>query len=164
MNPKPLLALNHFTVPCSFNLFLFPSYLVPFPTASSKKRDRKCGLAVPSTILKDLQEQQTRRNLLMFMSALSMQFPLRFPNCSLCGTLRADSQCVQRYFESRADRVALVVTFVRLIPQTHDGLRDLRPVTSSLLGILFVTTAAKGAILPLRLIVRLCCAVPLVQN
>src|SRR6516164_4896178 len=51
MNPKPLLALNHLTVPCSFNcvsLFCL-SYLVLFPTASrQKKRGCKCGLAAPS--------------------------------------------------------------------------------------------------------------------
>src|SRR3974377_981552 len=40
MNPKPLLALNHLTVPCSFNcvsLFCL-SYLVLFPTASRQKK------------------------------------------------------------------------------------------------------------------------------
>src|SRR5208282_3649387 len=64
MNPKPLLALNHFTVPCSFNcvsLFCL-SYLVAIPTAPEQKRDCKCGLAVPSAIPKVLQEQQTQNH------------------------------------------------------------------------------------------------------
>src|SRR5215469_14969276 len=62
INPKPLLALNHFTVPCSFNcvsLFCL-SYLVPSHRLQRKKIGCKCGLAAPSKILKVLQEQQTQ--------------------------------------------------------------------------------------------------------
>src|SRR5574340_663424 len=62
MNPKPLLALNHFTVPCSFNyvsLFCL-SYLALLSTASSQKKDRTCGRAVPLKILKVFLEQQTQ--------------------------------------------------------------------------------------------------------
>jgi hypothetical protein len=83
MNPKPLLALNHFTVPCSFNcvsLFIL-SYLVLFPTASSQKKDRKCGLAVPSTILKVLQEQQTHP----YFRTLPPLCPLNFRELSFGG-------------------------------------------------------------------------------
>src|SRR3970040_261370 len=50
MNPKPLLALNHFTVPCSFTVFsfLYLSYLqllVPRQTrwgTSSRKQQKGC--------------------------------------------------------------------------------------------------------------------------
>jgi hypothetical protein len=45
MNPNPLLALNHFTVPCSLTdvLTLFLSYLC-FSTASSRKAKRAASL------------------------------------------------------------------------------------------------------------------------
>src|SRR6516162_1711799 len=68
MNPKPLLALNHLTVPCCFNcvsLFCL-GYLVPSHCLQRKKRGCKCRLAAPSTNLKVVQEQQTRENYLMF--------------------------------------------------------------------------------------------------
>jgi hypothetical protein len=62
MNPNPLLALNHLTVPCSLNcvsLFVL-SYLVPLPTASShKKRLQVWNLQPLQSIPKVLQEQQT---------------------------------------------------------------------------------------------------------
>jgi len=50
MNPKPLLALNHFTVPCSLNcvsLFCL-SYLLLFPTASSQKNGPQVWTCSPS--------------------------------------------------------------------------------------------------------------------
>jgi hypothetical protein len=51
MNPKPLLALNHFTVPCSLTDVLpsFLSYLC-FSTASSRKAKEAASfeLAAPS--------------------------------------------------------------------------------------------------------------------
>src|ERR1700682_638286 len=63
MNPNPLLALNHLTVPCSFTSFLFSilGYLVPLERPQPYcKKGRKFELAAPSSNLKVLQEQQTR--------------------------------------------------------------------------------------------------------
>src|SRR5271154_1803465 len=69
MNPNPLLALNHFTVPCSLTdvLTFLLSYLC-FSTASSRKtkRGRKCYLQPLQTNLKVLQEQQTQPHHSMF--------------------------------------------------------------------------------------------------
>src|SRR5208282_2360539 len=64
MNPNPLLALNHFTVPCSFNVF--PSFnlgYLLFSTASRRKRKRAASVTCsPSkTNLKVIQEQQTQK-------------------------------------------------------------------------------------------------------
>jgi hypothetical protein len=63
MNPKPLLALIHFTVPCAFtdiphSFELFDALFQP-PAVNSKK-GRKCELAALYTNLKVLQEQQTQ--------------------------------------------------------------------------------------------------------
>src|ERR1700733_1750659 len=69
MNPKPLLALNHFTVPCSFTVvpLLWLSYLVrssksvELPAATKKGREL-CKLAAPLMHYpKVLQEQQTQQ-------------------------------------------------------------------------------------------------------
>src|SRR6202163_196652 len=65
MNPNPLLALNHLTVPCSFTVFPF-HYFELFgasrsPQAVRQKKRCKCLLAAPFIeILKVLQEQQTQ--------------------------------------------------------------------------------------------------------
>jgi|ERR1039458_53086 hypothetical protein len=63
MNPNPLLALNHFTVPCSLTdvLTLFLSYLC-FSTASSRnaKEAASWNLQPLQSNLKVLQEQQTQ--------------------------------------------------------------------------------------------------------
>ncbi len=72
MNPKPLLALNHFTVPCSFTSFslflveLFdasrPESLLSlrFPLAVKQKRLRAYAHS-PFTLPKVKQEQQTQK-------------------------------------------------------------------------------------------------------
>src|ERR1700735_239631 len=69
MNPKPLLALNHFTVPCSLTDVLpsFLSYLC-FSTASSRKAKEAASLNLQplQSNLKVLQEQQTQPNNSMF--------------------------------------------------------------------------------------------------
>src|SRR5579862_1137393 len=63
MNPNPLLALNHFTVPCSLTdvLTFLLSYLC-FSTASSRKAKEAASwnLQPLQTNLKVLQEQQTQ--------------------------------------------------------------------------------------------------------
>src|SRR5277367_185375 len=63
MNPKPLLALNHFTVPCSLTDVLpsFLSYLC-FSTASSRKAKEAASVNLQplQSNLKVLQEQQTQ--------------------------------------------------------------------------------------------------------
>src|SRR5579864_8794795 len=63
MNPNPLLALNHFTVPCSLTdvLTFLLSYLC-FSTASSRttKRAASVNLQPLQSNLKVLQEQQTQ--------------------------------------------------------------------------------------------------------
>src|SRR5271154_3779581 len=56
MNPKPLLALNHLTVPCSFTVFPFHSFELfgasrP-PPAVQQKRRRKCLPAAPLIVSK----------------------------------------------------------------------------------------------------------------
>src|ERR1700735_2663802 len=65
MNPKPLLALNHFTVPCSLTDVLpsFLSYLC-FSTASSLKAKEAASVNLQplQSNLKVLQEQQTQIN------------------------------------------------------------------------------------------------------
>src|SRR6202011_3240091 len=62
MNPKPLLALNHFTVPCSLTYLLtfILSYLC-FSTASSRKAKGAASVNLQplQSNLKVLQEQQT---------------------------------------------------------------------------------------------------------
>src|SRR6516162_1221486 len=71
MNPKPLLALNHLTVPRSFNcvsLFCFELFGAVSHRLQLKKRGCKCGLAAPPTILKVLQEQQTQKQYRTFAS------------------------------------------------------------------------------------------------
>jgi hypothetical protein len=100
MNPKPLLALNHFTVPCSFNCvsLFYLSYLVLPSTASSKKKDRACGRAVPSQSLKVFTEQQTHydcRTLLpsrQFVSFLAFNQPLTVPRASPGPKIRSDAR------------------------------------------------------------------------
>src|SRR5271167_4801439 len=63
MNPNPLLALNHFTVPCSLTDVLpsFLSYLC-FSTASSRKAKEAASVNLQplQSNLKVLQEQQTQ--------------------------------------------------------------------------------------------------------
>src|ERR1700730_5508957 len=63
MNPKPLLALNHFTVPCSLTYLLtfILSYLC-FSTASSRKAKEAASVNLQplQSNLKVLQEQQTQ--------------------------------------------------------------------------------------------------------
>src|SRR5580704_1391111 len=63
MNPKPLLALNHFTVPCSFTCISFfrLSYLC-FSNASSRttKKAASVNLQPLQANLKVIQEQQTQ--------------------------------------------------------------------------------------------------------
>src|SRR5580704_16130762 len=63
MNPKPLLALNHFTVPCSLTdvLPLLLSYLC-FSTASSRKAKEAASVNLQplQSNLKVLKEQQTQ--------------------------------------------------------------------------------------------------------
>src|ERR1700693_4253386 len=63
MNPKPLLALNHFTVPCSLTYLLtfLLSYLC-FSTASSRKSKEAASVNLQplQSNLKVLQEQQTQ--------------------------------------------------------------------------------------------------------
>src|SRR5277367_1009163 len=61
MNPNPLLALNHFTVPCSLTdvLTLLLSYLC-FSTASSCKTKKAASLNLQPLQLKVIQEHQTQ--------------------------------------------------------------------------------------------------------
>src|SRR6202050_958917 len=63
MNPKPLLALNHFTVPCSLTDVLpsFRIYLC-FSSASSRKAKEAASVNLQplQSNLKVLQEQQTQ--------------------------------------------------------------------------------------------------------
>ena len=68
MNPNPLLALNHFTVPCSLNCvsLFFLSYLCYFSTASSHKKRPQVWNLQPLQIPKVLQEQQTQGNTAIF--------------------------------------------------------------------------------------------------
>jgi len=70
MNPNPLLALNHFTVPCSLtdvSLFCLSCLMLsPLPSAT-KKGLQVWNLQPLSTIPKVLQEQQTH----LIMSCLS---------------------------------------------------------------------------------------------
>jgi hypothetical protein len=79
MNPKPLLALNHFTVPCSFNAvsLFYLSYLMllncPQPY---NKKGRKSELAAPYANLKVIQEQQTHSQTTLF--------PCKKPAISFC--------------------------------------------------------------------------------
>src|ERR1039458_8671 len=77
MNPNPLLALNHFTVPCSLTdvLTLFLSYLC-FSTASSRnaKEAASWNLQPLQSNLKVLQEQQTQPK----DNMLSGQGPVEF--------------------------------------------------------------------------------------
>jgi hypothetical protein len=69
MNPNPLLALNHFTVPCSLTdvLTFLLSYLC-FSTASSRttKKAASVNLQPLQSNLKVLQEQQTQPKHSMF--------------------------------------------------------------------------------------------------
>src|ERR1700732_2988235 len=69
MNPKPLLALNHFTVPCSLTYLLtfILSYLC-FSTASSRKAKEAASVNLQplQSNLKVLQEQQTQAKNSMF--------------------------------------------------------------------------------------------------
>jgi hypothetical protein len=78
MNPNPLLALNHFTVPCSLTdvLTFLLSYLC-FSTASSRKAKEAASwnLQPLQTNLKVLQEQQTQaKHSMLFRSPLA-NFP-----------------------------------------------------------------------------------------
>src|ERR1700693_794383 len=70
MNPKPLLALNHFTVPCSLTYLLtfLLSYLC-FSTASSRKAKEAASVNLQplQSNLKVLQEQQTQYKPSMFL-------------------------------------------------------------------------------------------------
>src|SRR5580704_9357920 len=63
MNPNPLLALNHLTVPCSLT-DVFPSLIsyLCYSTASSRKTEtgRKLVNLQPLHRIKVLQEQQTQ--------------------------------------------------------------------------------------------------------
>src|ERR1700676_401632 len=63
MNPNPLLALNHLTVPCSLTdvLTLFVSYLC-FSIASSRKSKKAASASSQPLLsnLKVLQEHQTQ--------------------------------------------------------------------------------------------------------
>src|ERR1700677_2824671 len=84
MNPKPLLALNHFTVPCSLTDVLpsFLSYLC-FSTASSRKAKEAASVNLQplQSNLKVLQEQQTQPEHSMIWGAgltLSCVEPQRF--------------------------------------------------------------------------------------
>ena len=65
MNPKPLLALNHFTVPCSFNCvsLFYLSYLVLLPTASSQKKTARVGARFLQAILKV--SQSNKRSMIL---------------------------------------------------------------------------------------------------
>src|SRR5271169_2168684 len=79
MNPNPLLALNHFTVPCSLTdvLTFLLSYLC-FSTASSRttKRAASVNLQPLQSNLKVLQEQQTQaKDIMLYRAGLV--------NCSL---------------------------------------------------------------------------------
>src|SRR5271168_2737433 len=102
MNPKPLLALNHFTVPCSLTDVLpsFLSYLC-FSTASSRKAKEAASLNLQplQSNLKVLQEQQTQTNNSMFralslvefwrlLGAIRFQFIARLPVTTACAGLR----------------------------------------------------------------------------
>src|SRR5580698_4355588 len=63
MNPKPLLALNHFTVPCSLTDVLpFSLSYLRFSTASSRKAKEAASVNLQplQSNLKVLQEQQTQ--------------------------------------------------------------------------------------------------------
>jgi hypothetical protein len=85
MNPKPLLALNHFTVPCSLTYLLtfLLSYL-RFSSASSRtaKRAASVNLQPLQTNLKVLQEPQTQSN-------DSTDLPVRQTNfsCGVCASI-----------------------------------------------------------------------------
>jgi hypothetical protein len=64
MNPNPLLALNHFTVPCSFTdlLFLFELFGASRPPPAVKQKEAaSVNLQPLQSNLKVLQEQQTQR-------------------------------------------------------------------------------------------------------
>src|ERR1700684_1140045 len=98
MNPNPLLALNHFTVPCSLTdvLTFLLSYLC-FSTASSRKAKEAASVNLQplQSNLKVLQEQQTQPKHSMFggagltlsscgrrpSQALSIQL---LPSCQIC--------------------------------------------------------------------------------
>src|ERR1700690_353815 len=94
MNPKPLLALNHFTVPCSLTdvLPLLLSYLC-FSTASSRnaKEAASVNLQPLQSNLKVLQEQQThaRRSTLSPLLLMNSFCALFVPAVStLCDAVR----------------------------------------------------------------------------
>src|SRR5271170_880407 len=80
MNPNPLLALNHFTVPCSLTdvLAFILSYLC-FSTASSRKAKEAASwnLQPLQSNLKVLQEQQTQCNSSMLSGCLTAISSLR---------------------------------------------------------------------------------------
>src|SRR5579862_1866961 len=80
MNPNPLLALNHFTVPCSLTdvLTFLLSYLC-FSTASSRKAKEAASwnLQPLQTNLKVLQEQQTQAKHSMVWPSPLVNSPLR---------------------------------------------------------------------------------------
>src|SRR5579862_2132639 len=80
MNPNPLLALNHFTVPCSLTdvLTLLVSYLC-FSTASSCKTKKAASLNLQPLQLKVIQEHQTQPQHSTFSHA-------SLTNCSRQGT------------------------------------------------------------------------------
>src|ERR1700683_5521088 len=83
MNPKPLLALNHFTVPCSLTDVLpsFISYLC-FSTAPSRKtrKGRKFELAAPSIESKGVTRATN--------ATQTYHAFVRYPNEFLLGDLR----------------------------------------------------------------------------
>src|SRR5579862_8907037 len=100
MNPNPLLALNHFTVPCSLTdvLTFLLSYLC-FSTASSRKAKEAASwnLQPLQTNLKVLQEQQTQAK----HSTLS---PSPLVNSPKCGRARLEEYCCSKIARVKHER------------------------------------------------------------
>ena len=111
MNPKPLLALNHFTVPCSFTsvLTFLLSYL-RYSTASS--RTTKKAASVNSQPLssnpKVLQEQQTQVecNMLTYLPRERLNIRRGFALSLRANTAQGTYQFCSMLFTNVAGRVA----------------------------------------------------------
>jgi len=98
MNPKPLLALNHFTVPCSFNcvsLFYLKLFVSAHGPQAPKKTTCKCGLAGLQKSLKVSQEQQTQNQDSTMAAIFLAKSP--FPKWSavvICASAAAKTQFI----------------------------------------------------------------------